>query len=99
MFIADVITRLDGSCRQSLFCCSFVEAERPVYMALVVRVTSASVQLCFGGFVRACHIWQSIELRAPLWVFWGESLALLLLFFYIHMQFPQLFVVPFRLQN
>ena len=31
-----------------LFSCSFVEAGRLVYMTLVVRVTSASVQLCFG---------------------------------------------------
>eukprot|EP00984_Skeletonema_dohrnii_P032210 scaffold25854_cov83-Skeletonema_dohrnii-CCMP3373.AAC.1 len=37
--------RLHGSCRQSLFSSSFVEAGRLVYMTLVVRVTSASVML------------------------------------------------------
>jgi len=47
LFIADDITRLHGYHRQSRLSCSFVGVRRLVYMALVIRVTSASVVLCW----------------------------------------------------
>ena len=45
-----------------------------VYMALVVKFVL--VRLCFGRCGTARHLWQYVQVRAPLWVFRGESLAL-----------------------
>ena len=56
LFIADDITRLHGYHRQSRLSCSFVGVRRLVYMALVIKVTSA--QLCFAG----CGSCTSLEI-------------------------------------
>jgi len=43
-------------------------------MALVVNFVL--VRLCFGGCRTARYLWQYVQMRAPLWVFRGESLVL-----------------------
>jgi len=40
---------------------------RLVYMALVVKFVL--VRLCFGRCGTARHLWQYVQVRAPLWVF------------------------------
>ena len=82
LFIADDITRLHGYHRQSRLSCSFVGVRRLVYMALVVKFVL--VRLCFGRCGTARHLWQYVQVRAPLWVFRGESLALLWIVIHSH---------------
>ena len=51
-------------------------------MALVVKFVL--VRLCFGRCGTARHLWQYVQVRAPLWVFRGESLALLWIVIHSH---------------
>ena len=75
---------------------------RLVYMALVVNFVL--VRLCFGRCRTARYLWQHVQLRAPLWVFRGESLALLWIVILsptdiIYHPLTIISVVPFCLQS
>eukprot|EP00985_Skeletonema_marinoi_P015641 scaffold8135_cov77-Skeletonema_marinoi.AAC.1 len=55
---------------------------RLVNMALVVKFVL--VRLCFGRCRTARHLWQYVQVRAPLWVFRGEYLVLLWIVIHSH---------------